>query len=404
MTLAVCLMQPVSASAQDPAGADESIDHWAGIELAEAISQSTGVAISPLLGVGALGAWTYFQAPEAQRDQLPWFAQMWFWIPALLLVFLLVAKDPLLGFLPIVKKPLDALDVVEDKFSAILAGAVVMPMLVSVFSRSLLSNGVAGSFAGSPFLLAISFPEFLSGVPGAIFIALAVLGMMVALFMTWLAAHTINVLILLSPFGPLDMLLRAVKGLVLICLIIATLIAPALGLLFSVVIILVAWKVSGWSFRFTVFGSVLAWDILTFKSLHAEPESAPLKAFSGPLLTGVAPRTYGELQYEEEGEVVFIYRPWLVFPASRVPLPGEELEVGKGLFTPVMMGAREGEGDNEHLVRFPPRFAGHEEVLAKRLGARRVRLLGVRRQLGSLGDWLRDLFGRAREAANPEVN
>ena len=116
-----------SFSQETTDSADEP-EHWAGVELVEAVSQTTGIAISPLFGVGALGAWTWFQTPSAQRDALPWFAQEWFWLPALLLVLLLVAKDPLLGWIPIIKKPLDALDVVEDKFSAVLASAVVIPM------------------------------------------------------------------------------------------------------------------------------------------------------------------------------------------------------------------------------------------------------------------------------------
>lgn len=402
--LIVCLALSAAATAQDSTAPSEPIDHWAGIEIAEAISQSTGIAISPLLGVGALGAWKYFRAPEAQRHQLPWFAQLWFWLPALLLVALLVAKDPLLGFLPIVKKPLDALDVVEDKISLVLASAVVIPMLISVLSRALFAREVAGLSAGSPFLMAIAFPAFLSGAPAKILIALAVVGLMAAFFFTWLAAHTINVLILVSPFGPLDTLLRAVKGLMLMVLVIATLFAPALGLVVSLLIVMVAWKVSGWSFRFSVFGSVLAWDILSFGHRRVDPTTERIKAFSGPRLAEIAPRTYGELERGGEGQPVFAHRPWLVLPINRVPIPAGELEVGKELFTPVLMEASDREGESRHFVRFPPRFAGHEEDLAERFGARGVRLLGVRRHLGDLGDWLRGAFDSSRETIKPKVS
>ena len=57
--------------------------------MAQTISTITGVAISPLLGMGAVGAWQYFkwqQAPESSRGQLPWYANPLFWIPALLVV------------------------------------------------------------------------------------------------------------------------------------------------------------------------------------------------------------------------------------------------------------------------------------------------------------------------------
>src|SRR5436305_12234996 len=64
-----------------------------GIEAAQALSTITGVAISPLLGVSAVGAWKYFKAPPANRAQLPWFARPYFWVPALLLVVAVFVKD-----------------------------------------------------------------------------------------------------------------------------------------------------------------------------------------------------------------------------------------------------------------------------------------------------------------------
>ena len=401
--LIASILYMAPAFAQESATTLDPVDHWDGVEVAEAISQTTGLAISPLLGVGALGAWTYFQYPEEQRHQLPWFAQMWFWLPALLVVVLMVAKDPLLGFIPIVKKPLDALDVVEDKISAVLASAVAAPMLFSVLSRAIPANEVAGAAGGSPVYLTLSMGSILSGATGTALVALAVVGLMAAFFVTWLAAHTINVLILLSPFGPLDILLRAIKGLLLVVLLIATLIAPILGLLVSALIVIVAWKISGWSFRWTVFGTVLAWDILTFKSRRFDPESDPIRAFSGPGLVGVAPRTFGELRRPQGAEPSFSYHPWLVLPTREVAIPTDDLEIGKGLFAPVMFSG-EGEGEDRALLRFPPRFLGHEEVLAERIGAKRVRLLGIRKHVGGLWDWLKatlaDLTGKTSTATS----
>ena len=66
-----------------------------GIAAAETLSQVTGIAISPLLGVGAVGAYRYIQTPSAQRAKLSWYAQPWFWGPALLIVGLCFLKDAL---------------------------------------------------------------------------------------------------------------------------------------------------------------------------------------------------------------------------------------------------------------------------------------------------------------------
>ena len=67
---------------------DEPGGHWTGVQLANAITQATGIAISLLLGVSSVGAWQYFHQPADQRGELPWFAQVWFWAPALIIVSL----------------------------------------------------------------------------------------------------------------------------------------------------------------------------------------------------------------------------------------------------------------------------------------------------------------------------
>src|SRR5262245_36082568 len=64
-----------------------------GLEIAKTITMITGVAISPLLGVGAYGAWTWVGATEEERADLPWYAKPVFWLPALLVVGLVFIKD-----------------------------------------------------------------------------------------------------------------------------------------------------------------------------------------------------------------------------------------------------------------------------------------------------------------------
>ena len=66
-----------------------------GVAFAGTLSQITGVAISPMLGVSAVGAYTYFRTPTEKRASLPWYARPAFWIPALLLVAACACKDSL---------------------------------------------------------------------------------------------------------------------------------------------------------------------------------------------------------------------------------------------------------------------------------------------------------------------
>src|SRR5262245_1393750 len=108
-----------------------------GAQISETLSTVTGIAISPLLGVGAVGAYQWFKAPEARRPKLPWYAQPWFWIPALLLVAVCFAKDALGPALPTaLKKPFDVAEVFENKVSGIIATGAIVPMVMTMFDAA----------------------------------------------------------------------------------------------------------------------------------------------------------------------------------------------------------------------------------------------------------------------------
>ena len=117
-----------------------------GANLAHAISEITGVAISPLLGASAVGAWRYFHAQTPQqRARLPWFAQPWFWIPALVLVAACFLKDTLgLAAPRLLKKPLDVADTIGHKISGLIAIGAFVPLVVAVFPASRRRHGLAG--------------------------------------------------------------------------------------------------------------------------------------------------------------------------------------------------------------------------------------------------------------------
>src|SRR5688572_16573201 len=105
-----------------------------GLEAAQAISTITGVAISPLLGVSAVGAWKYFKTPVENRARLPWYAQPWFWVPAMLLVILAFVKDTFGTALPTaVKKPFDVAEAMENKISGLVAAGAFVPLIAAIF-------------------------------------------------------------------------------------------------------------------------------------------------------------------------------------------------------------------------------------------------------------------------------
>jgi len=182
-----------------------------GVELAALATQVTGIAISPLLGVSAIGAWQWFKADTPERKAaLPWFAQPGFWAIGLLLVVAVAVKDAAGATLPPGwKKPLDIADTVENKISGLVAAGAVIPSLVLLASKVMAeASGPAGAVTTGTGLamLPVAMLDF-SWLLAALMVPLSI-----AVFgVVWLASHAINVLILLSPWGGVDAALKGVR-------------------------------------------------------------------------------------------------------------------------------------------------------------------------------------------------
>src|SRR5687767_6562071 len=146
-TVLLVVLTPLLAAtvAPPPAGSDRS----PAAPIATAISTVTGIAISPLLGTSAYGAYKYFTAKDAAaREALPWYSKMSFWLPALLLVAVCAAKDAFGTVVPPgLKKPLDVLETIENKFSGLVAAGAVIPFALDALAE-LLINGDRPSAIG----------------------------------------------------------------------------------------------------------------------------------------------------------------------------------------------------------------------------------------------------------------
>jgi hypothetical protein len=335
------------------------VDHSPAAPLAKAVSTVTGLAISPLLGTAAYGAYQYVTADDAARDKLPWYAQVKFWLPALLLVAVCAAKDAFGAVVPPgLKKPLDILETFENKITGlVVAGAVVPITMGSVADAILAWQGGPGAGFHPDGLAAIS----VGALGGGSFLSLLTIPFGVAIFaVVWMAAHAINVLILLSPWGAIDAVLKSGRTALLGLVALTATINPWLGAVLSLVVIVVAYFVAGWSFRLTVFGSIFCWDFLTGRSGRSAPKENDNRMFAGGNLPGVPARTYGRLVERSSGALEFFYKPWLVLAEKRVTVPAGHLAVGRGLF---LSSITAGAGDTFFLL--PPRYRGHEEELVR---------------------------------------
>ncbi|MBN8246944.1 MAG: hypothetical protein J0L84_05815 [Verrucomicrobia bacterium] len=348
-----------------------------GMKAAESLSQVTGVAISPLMGMGALGAWKFYKATPAERGGLPWYAQPWFFGTALLIVGLCMAKDAVGPVVPsALKKPLDVLELFENKASAILATGVIVPIALELFEQMKPHTSAALDLAGGHFAAAnLAWLGGLIAVPVALFIFGVV----------WLVSHTVNVLILISPFATVDAALKSFRAAVLGSVTATGFLGERLGAAWSLIVVLVCVLLAPWAFRTVVFGTLFAWDLVTFRRRRFAPSGQGNWMFTSRPLGAAPTRTYGRMLRSDSGRLEFVWRPWLVFPARTERVPEGRYLVGRGFIHSEIL-RQDGERATD-VFNLPPRCNGHEEALAQIYALDEVRPVGLR----AAWAWLRGL-------------
>jgi hypothetical protein len=372
LALALCVSLAYAATeTAKPAATDKQ-----GIAAAVALTKITGIAISPMLGVGVVGAYDYFTCPKGKADQLPWYAQLKFWLPALLLVGLVAFKDTAGAMLPPGwKKPLDVAETVESKISGLVAAGAVVPSIAAIFHSTLASSADPQVMQAG--ILGIS----LATVLNILTIPLAV----TAFVLVWLVGHVINVLILISPWGAIDAGLKAARTALIGTLTAIHFINPWWGAGVSLIIIVIAYFIAGWSFRLMVFGTVFTWDFVSRRRKRFTPDPKTNWMFTGRKLKGTPIRTYGKVAKADDGTLRFDYRPWLFLPACTITLPEGRYAIGRGLFYPEIMTV-EGE-KTKTLLSMPPRYKKHEEEIGQIYGIAEIRDTGLLKGLKAIWRW-----------------
>jgi hypothetical protein len=386
------LCTPLAFATTAPKAVSSGSDHSPAAPFATAISTVTGIAISPLLGTGAYGAYQWWKADGAARANLPWYAQIKFWLPALLIVGICAAKDAFGTVIPPgFKKPLDVLETIENKATGLIAAGAVVPFTMSAMSKMLVGSSTATDHM---------LPTGLAMLPIGAMDASWLLNILavpfgIAMFaIVWMASHAINVLILLSPWGAIDAALKSGRTALLGVLTMTAAINPWVGAGLSLVIILVSYFVAGWACRLTVFGSVFCWDFLTRRRNRFQPAEDANKLFVGGNFPGVPTRTYGRLVKQTTGNLEFVYKawPWRPITAISVPSSADRLAVGHGFFFSTVTANEE-----DTIFLLPPRYRGHEEAMV-----RIYSIGGGVRDAGLRKAWsvFRELFGGSAARAH----
>lgn len=368
-------------------------DRVPGVDLAEGVSQITGTAISPLLGVSASGVWRYYRTPAHLRGRLPWFCHPAAWGTGLAILALCFLKDSFGTAAPtILKKPLDMIELFEDKLSALVASAAFIPLIAAEIARHT-EPALEARAMFSPEV------QYASVLPGLALIDLRLLLVplaVVTFFVVWVVSHAIHVLIALSPFTFVDAGLKLMKTAVLSTIVGFHFISPFLGAAISLAIIFIAALLAPKAFRLTLFGTMFALDILL--PWRARKRATPTEAhvFVASRTVGLPTRTYGRIQRGADGSLQFVYRPLFILPRRRVALPVGTFVVAKGVLYPSLLHHAEPGAPASCVLVFLPRYRSHEQAIADHFAIVEVRDSSLARGFKAMRAWLVEMINAGR--------
>lgn len=373
--------------------------------IAAEISKATGYAISPILGISVLGAYTYYTTQAEQRGKVPWHARPTFWGPLLAVLLGIILKDSSKIALPkIIIMPLDAIEnLLEKNASAALGLLVILSSITGRGIDQLRLAGYTSDFSLINSAYAIENGNSAAAMASSVTFETALLSVLVTIVfgLVWVVSQSFNFLILLCPFSWLDLLLALFKNSIIGLLLGAYLINPFLGLFVSCLIILASAFMFARSYRFVIFGTLVSADIVFRMSREHQLESNRIRAFAASTLDNVPALSYGSLS-RQGSNLLFQYRPWPFMPLKKItpPYNCEECEIGLGTLSPVIVCSGKKIDTTMVLFRLRPIYNTHESTVAELLSLKGVRDMTLGKTFRDGYQWLKEqtgLIGNSRQ-------
>ncbi|MEM7010870.1 MAG: hypothetical protein AAF585_05235, partial [Verrucomicrobiota bacterium] len=288
--------------------------------LNQVTTSTTGMAISPLFGMGVLGVWQYFKTDPTMRADLPWYSNPWVWGICFVIFALAKWKDTFGVFVPdALKKPLHVVDIFEDKLSAFIVMLAVIPanVITNMPQSGATTTAAAGAANGGLFAVVPGFVNpWLAAIPVAILVFVVV----------WMVSHAVKVLLLLSPSSFINFFVKIAKGVLLAFMAFLSWASPVAGIIFCAVLVLCCIPIFAWAYRWNVFGSIFAWDYLFSRHCVELNDGEDITGFTTVNFGKVKPMSYGKLSRVGD-ELSFRYRPWMVFAEREVRMNVKDLNV-----------------------------------------------------------------------------
>ncbi|MCW5201830.1 hypothetical protein VU12_02695 [Desulfobulbus sp. US4] len=342
--------------------------------LSQEIAQLTGLALNPILCMSALGAYSYFSAPEQDRSGLPWHLSPKFWAPLAVVLGMIFLKDTLGAAFPkLLKSPLDAVEILFEKNTSAL---IALPVLLTSVTQGEFQQvqHLSQQVCDALFPVAVAAGSADAALNTGVDLLMMIMASITAtliFIVVWVLSQAFNVLILLCPFSIGDALLAAAKN-ALVVLIIG-LSGTYAGAFLSLVVIAFAVYLFPKTLRLVVFGTVMSHDLVFYKLLRSRGGSLPsdgIRCFSSCYFGRTPPLTYGKLA-QEDGFLVFSSRSYLFFSKKTVNtgIEPSTCELLRGIISPVIV-LQQDDGDKIQLVRIRPRFYRDTQEVAELLKVR----------------------------------
>lgn len=370
-----------------------------GENVAKELSKVVGVSISPLLGISAVGAYNYYKTNEIDRPNLPWHSSPKFWSPLLIILFLFIVKDAVKTIMPLPKfiiVPLDALEALENKISALIAVPFVLSTINSLHMDAV--SGVAAEISFSILSVAYAGEPVAEGLAtnwtATLYILLLSFIALSSFIFVWLVSHTVNIFILLSPFSIIDFFLKLFRLLIIALLLVTNIINPFLSLILALILVVIAFFISGWAFRIMIFGTLNSFDIILRRHNHLEKDNQEnkLMAFAGRGLDNVPSMSFGKIKGKDDAELEFVYRPFLILPKRKTSFSKDGLVIGIGTISPIIIRPVKGANSFVSIIRLRPQYKTHEEYVASKLGIAGVKDITLGKGINQAWQWLRGQF------------
>ena len=344
--------------------------------ISEELSEMTGKAVTPLLGMTVIGVFRNFCTEGEDKTLLPWYYQTEFLIFIFGLLLMVTLKDTVLAPLGPLKKPLDALAEILHGIT----GLVALPTTVAYFGDSL-SYPIAENLASlTNWILPSAYAaegSVLNSVSDSFLFFGQTIGVaigLVSFISIWMLGNIVEILIFLCPISFVDTILAGVRSTVISFILLLTCINPIFGGMLALIILLVSFGIFGWSFRLLTYGIVNCGDLITRKWRTVKLDKPGILAFSGKKVPRLKSCLLGRIYADQEG-IVFTYYPYLVLPKKQISLSTQvsndsEINVVSGPLTPSLVQVNSLSGSSLRLFDLPPRYRTHEYSVADYLNLR----------------------------------